>query len=237
MTWKIQQQQWDSDFFGFDIAKISGNGSVEALLTLMDTLKNEGIRLAYVYPESFLDTNKLISAGLENIYQTTYSTYQCSIPSSGIFPIPEVTEFDITMDIPAIEELAIISGSNARFSKDTNFKQGASGQFYKQWIHNAMDKRFDDILLVHTKEKKVQGIITGRIADNKVVIGLLGVHPDYLHQGVGTRLLLSIQHWASSKKMTQVQVTTQKDNSAAVQLYNKNGFVKIADIEIYHIWL
>jgi ribosomal protein S18 acetylase RimI-like enzyme len=67
----------------------------------------------------------------------------------------------------------------------------------------------------------------GCIDDNTPVLAI-GVHRDYRHQGLGTKMIAWLFDHASKHSIQRISLSVSKDNYA-IHLYRKQGFVEYAD--------
>ncbi|WP_315120615.1 GNAT family N-acetyltransferase [uncultured Clostridium sp.] len=74
------------------------------------------------------------------------------------------------------------------------------------------------------------GIISYKIEEEILDIHRVAIHPNFFRMGIGEKLLNFIQ--TNQKDVSKIIVTTGKENKPAVNLYIKNGFEKVEDIEI-----
>ena len=85
------------------------------------------------------------------------------------------------------------------------------------------------ILLAVTEDQQLAGYLEaegGRFRRNRhtatIVLGVLNV---YHKQGIGTRLLQSVEAWAGTCGVRRLELTVMVHNRAAQALYTKMGFV------------
>jgi ribosomal protein S18 acetylase RimI-like enzyme len=69
--------------------------------------------------------------------------------------------------------------------------------------------------------------IRGYIDESTPVL-VIGVHRDYRHQGVGTRMIEWLIDRASERAVQRISLMVSKDNYA-INLYRQRGFVEYAD--------
>lgn len=74
------------------------------------------------------------------------------------------------------------------------------------------------------------GIISYKYEEEILDIHRVAIHPNFFRRGIGEKLLNFIQ--TNQKDVNKIIVTTGKENKPAVNLYVKNGFKKVEDIEI-----
>ena len=113
--------------------------------------------------------------------------------------------------------------------------------------HRYMQKMLDDVenmngkVFVAEKNNQVVGFIQGVIIEHKKGddekydlshnpsrdgwIGLLFVKPEHRSSGVGRELLDKMKNYFKSKECTSVRLLVLSDNTHAVSVYKKNGFL------------
>ena len=64
--------------------------------------------------------------------------------------------------------------------------------------------------------------------DESTPVLVIGVHSDYRHQGVGTKMIEWILDYASKRSIQRVSLMVSKDNYA-INLYRQQGFLEYAD--------
>lgn len=64
--------------------------------------------------------------------------------------------------------------------------------------------------------------------DESTPILVIGVHPDYRHQGIGTKLIDWLMTYASKQSIQNISLMVSKDNYA-LNLYRQQGFMEYAD--------
>ncbi|MEW9097136.1 MAG: GNAT family N-acetyltransferase [Clostridiaceae bacterium] len=74
------------------------------------------------------------------------------------------------------------------------------------------------------------GLISYKVEEEILDIHRVAIHPNFFRRGIGEKLLNFIQ--TTQKDVNKILVTTGKENKPAVNLYIKNGFKKVEDIEI-----
>lgn len=64
------------------------------------------------------------------------------------------------------------------------------------------------------------------------VIYTLAVHPDFLHQGMGSRLMESVVEYSKNCGMKAIRLDVYKNNIPAMKLYEKFGFEHIDTVDL-----
>jgi ribosomal protein S18 acetylase RimI-like enzyme len=68
----------------------------------------------------------------------------------------------------------------------------------------------------------------------RIYLHHFGIHPDRQQRGLGTRLAEASLEWISSRRY-QVKLEVHNQNMAAIRLYEKLGFFRFEDYDIYMI--
>lgn len=81
--------------------------------------------------------------------------------------------------------------------------------------------KYDEIVFVAYFQSKVVGFAA--LLVHQPTISAIFVHPDFVHQGIGTRLLKAIENAAIAKKCRTIHVMS---SLSAVNFYLKMGYTK-----------
>ena len=96
----------------------------------------------------------------------------------------------------------------------------------KQTLNEVIDEYNNGIILkMVNDENTIIGSVRAKEAKGTVYIGKLMVHPNYRHNGYGTRLIKEIEEYFSNKRYELFTSTRSKDN---IRLYQGLGY-KIFD--------
>ncbi len=91
-------------------------------------------------------------------------------------------------------------------------------------------KKCDEIFYGYYIDDALAGIISFKVIRNVLGIHRVAVHPRFFRMGIAGKLVKFIEKLESN--IDKVVVCTGKENLPAVNLYLKNGYEKIKDIEI-----
>ncbi len=110
--------------------------------------------------------------------------------------------------------------------------------FRQFWTQKMLEDSFllPNILTIAAKnaDNVVMGYIFGLIGNDSVDIANLVVSKQYARQKIATQLLQKFEVLARERQMHQLFLEVRVSNSAAIQLYLKNGFVgKYARLRYY----
>lgn len=90
----------------------------------------------------------------------------------------------------------------------------------------------DEIFYGYLIEGTLTGIISFKIIDNVLDIHRLAVDPAYFRLGIASKLINFVEGLYKDKDVNKIRVSTGKRNTPAINLYLKNGYVNINDVEI-----
>lgn len=212
---------WENQFFGLrsaivrfaddapelDIAQLDAWQRVQAKvpaqrIELLDALQQLGFQLV----EGEVDLALPVKAGL---------------PSTSLVEAQESS-------LPALRELAASAFAQSRFRAPWYAPQ-ASGNFYAQWVENAVKGAFDHACLVmQAPDGALRGFVTLRqLNEQEARIGLLA------GRGIGETLMQAAQGWCEARGLSTLRVATQVGNTAALRRYIQSG----ANVESTAYWL
>ncbi len=231
--------EWDSDFFGFKIARVNGNRlEVNTTARILDWCRENGVRCLYFLADG--DHPETTRLAEKNGFHLTdiRVTFECSLAGLGSGnPLGEVTRPALPQDIPALRRIAASSYHDSRFYFDDRFSRAACDHLYETWIENSM-AGYAQAVLVAGLPGRPEGFITchTKPEQHKGQIGLVGVDEAARGHGTGRTLVLESLHWFAGQGLESVQVVTQGRNIAAQRLYEKCGFLTVEIKNWYHRW-
>jgi dTDP-4-amino-4,6-dideoxy-D-galactose acyltransferase len=237
MTYQILQ--WDSDFFGFRVARIIQSPMTELQIAeVLSELQRQRIRLVYWASEHSWDASecKKQNGQLVDI-KTRFSIDLRSAHLDMRDTHTIVERFDQSMSAHDLEDLAIQSGAYSRYSIDPLIPRERFIALYKIWMSRTLAKEIAKEVLVIREANRVVGMVT--LGENTGFgdIGLIAVASDSRGKKYGETLVRAAQSWFFAHGYRFGQVITQGANLPACNLYRKCGFA-VEKIEFfYHIWL
>jgi len=83
----------------------------------------------------------------------------------------------------------------------------------------------------------VLGVVTLGAKEKRGVVGLLGVAPKFRGMGIGTILMSAAEKCFAEHGYTDVQIVTQRINTAACRLYESCEYQIESIDNIFHFWL
>lgn len=233
---------WDSEFFGYRIARYRGSrcGSQDVAAILAEC-KADGIDCVYVLADvadtesiRALQENRAYMADARVTFGAEVGTgIGLEAASGGANVVRPATD----TDIPALASIAAVSHRDTRFYADRHFAVERCDRLYKVWIEKSCQGDADAVLVAEDSAHQPIGYVTchGK-ASAKGRIGLIAVKEDARGGGVGSALLRAAFDWFVSNRVASFTVTTQLRNVRALRFYGRAGLL-ISSVELwFHLW-
>ena len=123
---------------------------------------------------------------------------------------------DINQMVELLKELFSIE-------KDFTFNKAAQSQ----GLFMMLDDNEKRCIMIAALEKQVIGMCSAQLLVSTAEGGMVALIEDmvvaksYQRQGIGKRLLLSVEEWAYKKKAKRIQLLADKNNINALEFYKK----------------
>jgi len=236
---KIEKLNWDSEFFGLKIGKVSITQDDEFdWRSFKETADTEKYELIYVFKfHKMLPREIAIKAELDLV--DIHITMAKNFIKEDYLNVPydfrtELTEVEKKGCYEIADETAIVS----RFYKEKKLGPNIAKKLYRKWIDNALDKSFADGLFLVKKVNSVVGIqVIKTDIENKVgFCSVIGVDSNYKGLGIGENLWeQSFGFWANERNIVLCKVSFSFQNVESFNFHLKRGFNNIEEIKyIYH---
>jgi GNAT superfamily N-acetyltransferase len=234
-AWEILD--WDSDFFGFRIARAFAAPSAKALARTVEECARRQVRCLYFLAEAGdIATIRLLERqgfGFADVRLTLAQRVGAGEPPEipGIRPAR-------AEDLPALQRIARLSHHDSRFYADPNFPRDRCDALYDTWIVKSCNQGFADAVFVaETAAGEAVGYVTATmIQPDRGQIGLLAVALEARGSGTGHRLIHQALSWAHARGAASAIAVTQGGNVSAVRAYQRCGFVAERVQLWYHRW-
>lgn len=227
--------KWDTDFFGFPVAKIYGDElSEQNLRTCLLELKQK-TRLVY-----YASSHKLEASDLMDEFNGLFVDEKITFYKEGVAEIktdPHVLEYNDKLSFKELLNLGLESGIYSRYKVDPNIEEGKYEALYKEWVINSVNHRLAEKVCVYVLGNQIAGMITLGIKNNRADIGIIAVEEAARGKGIGKALLRSAEVFSHQKGLSQIQVVTQGINEPALALYRGAGYSIEKTEYFYHFWL
>jgi dTDP-4-amino-4,6-dideoxy-D-galactose acyltransferase len=229
---------WDSDLFGYTVAKIHlTKVNLVSLEGVISSLKSNKVRLAYLFLDhhdpSIMNAIERFNGRLVD----KKTTYMLGVTNPKLESNPNIFSYLNSPITKQLSSLSLQSGEYSRFNIDNDFKQGEFEKLYSIWLDKSVKGEIAKDIFVYKENGCIVGFITIEIKDDKFWIGLLAVDKQYRGQSIGAKLINRCVEEAQKMRYNTIWVNTQGDNIVACRFYEKMGFKLINTQYIYHFWL
>jgi dTDP-4-amino-4,6-dideoxy-D-galactose acyltransferase len=233
----IELLAWDSEFFGYPVARVSLNHEGIGLIDdLFRQIESRKIHITYfiVSPSDQAIIDKITkNGGVLADQKTIYSKESEKHDNiSG-----SISEFNGTEINEKLKELALQAGLFSRFRLDGNFKNNEYEKLYTEWLRKSVNRSIAFKTLVSVQGSEITGFVTLVNKTSYIDIGLVSVDKNFRGKGIGVDLIRYADSIAYEMGKREIKVTTQLDNTPACRLYEKCGFRIESINNIYHYWL
>ena len=230
---EIRTLQWDSDFFGLRIGRADILSTEDALfLAAQHEELMQQFDLLYIFDSHNIGftANGALLVDEKILY---------SKPCEPRKQYNEISFFKQATPSDDLYRLALVSGGYSRFKLDERLPQGSYERLYTRWIENACPKEGTNkqILTCLDTNNIAKGMITIDHQGELGHIGLVAVDTDAQHQGIGGKIMSTLDGYLFEHGIKTLEVPTQKANTDACRWYEKNGFTVQSRTQIYHWWL
>jgi dTDP-4-amino-4,6-dideoxy-D-galactose acyltransferase len=226
----IKIHEWESNYFGFNIAYFYPRNNLFEFKKLEEFIKSGKIK--FIWGHSSINNiniiNKFKDYGFK--YADLQICFKCEI---GKLAINEnMFQIAVDEDSGEIKNIAQKLFVDSRFYQ-TDFNSNKIKKLYQIWVEKAINGLFDDICLKIYYENRIAGFSTLSYSGKETSkIGLIGIRKEYQNRGLGKYLITSVFSFLKSENIKYVDVITQGKNYQAENFYIKNGFL----LDSINIW-
>jgi dTDP-4-amino-4,6-dideoxy-D-galactose acyltransferase len=234
----IDSLPWDSEAFGFSVARIGTLDDPQAQLPIARSQLVAGsIKLAY-WQAPFGDPESRCAAA-ENFGDLINSRVELIVDIAGYSQ--EAPQF-ISLQHPdaiqraQLDALALASGWSSHFALDPKFPDSLFEKLYFAWLEKSLNGEIADEVLVSRTGDTIKAMVTVSARSAVGSIGLFSVAESARGKGIGKKLLHDSLVWFALQGCSAASVVTQGENEGALALYRSCGFKVKEHLDIYHFW-
>jgi len=233
---------WDSEFFGFRVARIvPARLSEGELRDVLSLLGNEQVRLAYWSSDPNDTVSRRAAAACKGFLADEKTHYAIDLghglPTLQVNDKISVTEYQDPAPSTVLARLALESGRYSRFHVDKNFPDALFRKLYEHWMLASVERTLADAVFVARNDSDIMGMITVKRDAGIGQIGLIAVDPAMQGQKVGTSLIAEAHRWFLQEGLSLSRVVTQGANVIACNLYASCGYHVERVEHLYHLWI
>ena len=230
---EIRKLDGDSEFFGLQVGRVDLQMLDDAVdLALMHYDLKYQYDLLYVFSIEGLSFDAI---GAELVDEKVLYSKPCEPRKQ----YNEISFYKQNTPSDDLYRLALVSGGYSRFKLDERLPHGSYERLYTRWIENACPKEGTNkqILIFLDAQNVIKGMITIDYQGELGHIGLVAVDADCQHQGIGGRMMSTLDGYLYGLGVKTLEVPTQKANKDACSWYEKNRFKVKSVTPIYPWWL
>lgn len=228
----ISKEEWDSEFFGYEIASVHCVETTPECLDYALTRCRE-LDIDCLYFETVDLRDEAFDREFDLVDKKI--VFRRSVGKKEDLKTDDTVRPFVESDLPELAEIAGEIFGATRFYNDPQFETQKCDALYERWITNACAS-YADVVLVATVAGKPCGFITCNHEGESGDIGLVGVERSVQGDGIGTKLLMAAIEWLQKQDVTSVTVETQSENNAARRLYTAAGFRESEQRFVFHRW-
>jgi ribosomal protein S18 acetylase RimI-like enzyme len=238
---------WDSQHFGFSIARLSDADLDDVeLAEALGEASRQGIRLVYWTTDHRREVPEPILCAFWGILADQQITYMADNlrllverrederSPVRIFAAPRG---DASSELLA---LAVNAGDFSRFRTDPSIPPDRFRSLYETWMHRSTRGELADSVLVAVPSKsedRIIGTVTISTSGGRGQVGLIATAEAFRGRRIGSSLLQAAHGWMIEHAATTAIVVTQLANAPACRLYERSGYHVTSIVDRYHFWL
>ncbi len=232
----VERLDWDSTFFGVEIARLYPARLTERLLAFaLEEVKQLGSRCVYY----LCDCHHAESVRLAESAGFRFVDIRLTLERST-----EGGKFDDFVREARQEDLAVLdtvarhSYEYSRYYFDYQFSRADCERLYSDWLRKSVGGELADRVFVvaDDHDEPVGYIAVSRETAATASISLLGVAEHGRGMGAAARLIAHAVAWAESVETSRIEVVTQGRNYPAQRAYQRAGFITAKNELWYHLW-
>lgn len=234
---------WDSDFFGFKVARIlPKNLGTLGLKKILGAMRAENVALSYWAADPDDQDSAKAATECQGFLADRKVTFALETDELRkklplLTSTSLVEEYAETAPTLELEALAVQAGAYSRFRVDPRIPEDRFLELYRLWIRKAVNGELaEKVFVVRDEAGIIVGMVTAGEKDGRGDIGLLAVDNSARGRGLGVGLIAAAQQWALDRGYATTQVVTQGGNVAACRLYERCGYHIDRVEHIYHFW-
>ncbi|MBN8589817.1 MAG: GNAT family N-acetyltransferase [Rhodothermia bacterium] len=219
----MKRLDWDSKFFGFEIAEWDSKALENPATYDLIVVKSD--ILAPIHLSDFVVTFH----EEKRLYVKECLASPCSSPS--VLPLDTTNS-----KAEYLYGLAFESGKFSRFRLDPYFKEEDFRRLYRRWVDASVAGHLADQVFIFYQYDAILGFVTVKLLGGKGQVGLVAAHPEYQNRGIGTELLCAVEKFCVENGANELHIPTQAMNLGACVFYEKKGYKLQKTTYIQHLW-
>lgn len=224
----IARLGWDSDFFGFPIARVDATQlDKQAIDAAVEACGAQGIRCAYLLLAADDARGGAIAQAAGFVLRDVRLTFARPLDHGPAAGLAAAAHGSIAparaAQRPALEALARDAFAHTRFLSDPGFPPDRARELYAAFVRRGLD---DAPRRVTLADSATEGFVVCRLDADAGVgeIELIAVAPAARGRGLGRALVDAALAMFADAGLPRASVATQAANVASQRLYQRSGF-------------
>ena len=235
MTRKFELLEWDSNFFGFKVAKIGKDFLIERPYDLLWSLYKENVELVY-YTSTIPASEELLTNDWYSIQLVSERVPILKEMTNKTEIHEKISSFQGSEPTEDLVTLALLAGRKGRFGNDPNISEETYKALFKEWITNSVKRIVADDVLVYRSGNRIVGFATIKVEGSTGYAPLLAVSREFEGTGVSFALMRAIETRLIENNCKYVMSGTQAINRKALATFQRYGLEPQPPEFVYHLW-
>jgi ribosomal protein S18 acetylase RimI-like enzyme len=237
-VYSINKQEWDSNFFGFNIARLEIYNNPDNLLQHLSKFHNWALNnnINYITTRVSLSNVLLVNHLTQNGYYLLTNKYmlRCAINDVSL---PELPEFQFNFLSKEENEMPmnLIKNSfvHSRFNIDPIFDSSRVSEMYSSWMRDFIGHENNYIIAMKNQNKIIgfcafsKGIDLyqmGSIVPKHGFIALIAVDKDYRGKGLGKHLINKSKNYLKASGINLLFANVDLGNTSSLNTFQASEF-------------
>lgn len=223
---------WDTEFFGFPIARVVLDGApTDRLRGALEQAKREGVKCVFAEVNNDARTEEVASSLGYRLTDT--AVWVRGRPVAGDRSDPDLSVRPATSaDLESLDADIAQLAPWSRFAHDDRFGVEAAHAVYAAWVRNSQEDP-DQACFVAEHGGRMVGFASCEFSPRRRLNLISSTLPG---AGVGFALLRAASWWRADER-PDLWIKASSDNTRALDLYQRNGFEVKRRTCTYHLWL
>jgi len=231
---------WDSEFFGFPVARVTATVLTEqSAAAMVEWCAQRNVKCLYLRAKPDCAETGRIAASAGFRFVDTRMDFELEVESVSPHHSAGVSFRPAReTDLSALRQIARNAHRDTRFFFDGRFNPSRAEDLYAKWIEVEYARKGGKVWVAEVSAGEPAGYVSWHIDSENHCgrVGLLGVDAAHRGRGFGRGLLNTAIEWSLKNGFTTVRVATQARNVPAQRLYQTIGFRTVEIANWYHRW-
>lgn len=223
---------WDSQFFGIKIARLSSQLKAEHFQMIAAKLASHQVQLAYFNSTFSVPQNEYFEGYLLDKRISLINR----LKNSRIWD-PRIKFYDKKFLSADMNKLSRRVAESSRFFYDTRIPNSKVYEMYEIWLKKSIKKEMATETIIFEEDNHIRGFATIKALDNrKALIPLFAVDRKHEGKGISFLIMQAIETYLLQNNFEYLESETQAYNFKALKVYERFGIKCEQSHQIFHLW-